>query len=219
MTNDRLQAAPPRSTGRKIMVATAIVLTAGAAVLYGMMGVGGKETSIQCASSTELARRLAPLATGAVAALTIPGTPKPAIDVVFDGPSGEKKSLKDFAGKAVVLNLWATWCVPCREEMPSLDKLQARMGGADFEVVAVSIDTARLEKRRTFLDEAGVTRLVFYSDASADIFQRLKRAGKVLGLPTTLVIDKAGCEIGLMAGPAAWDSDDAIRLVTALKSS
>ena len=210
--------ASPSPAARKIPVIATAILIAGAAVLYGMFGLGGKQTSNECAPSTAVSKRLGPLAQGQVAALTIPQIPKKAVPVAFDGPTGTRKSLADFNGKALVLNLWATWCIPCREEMPSLDRLQARLGDDSFEVVAVSVDTARLEKRQTFLNEAGVTHLAFYSDASADIFQRLKRAGKVLGLPTTLMIDRSGCELGIMAGPADWSSDDAIRLVSALKS-
>jgi len=117
------------------------------------------------------------------------------------------------------LNLWATWCVPCREEMPALDRLQAQAGGADFEVVALNIDTARLEKRQQFLSEIGVKALKFYADPSADVFQTLKRAGKVVGLPTTILIDADGCELGTLAGAAAWDSPDALRLVAAARGT
>jgi thiol-disulfide isomerase/thioredoxin len=97
--------------------------------------------------------------------------------------------------------------------MPSLDRLQARLGGPDFEVVAINIDTTRLDRRQTFLREAGVEKLAFYADRSADVFQILKKAGKVVGLPTTLLIDRDGCELGVMPGPADWASEDAVKLV------
>ena len=210
--------ASPSPAARKIPVIATAILIAGAAVLYGIFGLGGKQTANECAPSAAVAKRLAPFAQGEVAALTMSSNPKTAVPVEFDGPGGTRRSMADYTGKALLLNLWATWCIPCREEMPSLDRLQARLGDDSFEVVAVSVDTARLEKRQPFLDEAGVKHLAFYSDASADIFQRLKRAGKVLGLPTTLVIDRSGCELGVMAGPADWSSDDAVRLITALKA-
>jgi thiol-disulfide isomerase/thioredoxin len=141
------------------------------------------------------------------------------IDLAFEGPDGRKLSLSDFRGKAVLLNIWATWCAPCREEMPALDRLQALAGGADFEVVALNIDTARLERRRQFLDEIGVKSLAFYADPTADVFQALKRAGKAVGLPTTFLIDADGCEMGALAGAAAWDSEDARRLIAAARKS
>jgi thiol-disulfide isomerase/thioredoxin len=142
-------------------------------------------------------------------------TDPPAIPAAasFQEADGTLRSLGDYAGKGLVVNLWATWCVPCREEMPSLDRLQARLGAPDFEVVAINIDTTRLERRQTFLKEAGVEKLAFYTDRSADVFQTLKKAGKVVGLPTTLLIDPDGCELGVMPGPADWASEDAVKLV------
>ena len=208
----------PRGLSRTIVVAAAAASVAGAAVLYGMLGGAGKESPNPCAPSADLAAKLSPFARGEIAALAISRIPKPAVEVAFDGPDGARRSLADFKGKALLLNLWATWCIPCREEMPALDRLQATEGGDRFEVVTVSVDTARLDRRKSFLDEIGVRSLGFYSDSSADIFQRLKRAGKVLGLPTTLVIDARGCEVGLMAGPADWASGDARKFVETLKA-
>ena len=116
-----------------------------------------------------------------------------------------------------MLNLWATWCVPCRAEMPALDRLEAKAGGADFEVVAVNVDTARLERAPAFLNEIGVKSLRRYSDSTGDSFETLRLAGKALGLPTSLMIDKDGCELGVVAGPANWDAPDAEAAVGALK--
>lgn len=113
------------------------------------------------------------------------------------------------------MNLWATWCVPCREEMPALDRLQAKLGSGDFEVVAINVDTARLERAKDFLKDTGVKNLAFYSDPKADVFYRLRTAGKVVGLPTTFLVGRDGCEIAVMSGPADWASDDAIALIRA----
>jgi thiol-disulfide isomerase/thioredoxin len=219
MAEDQTSHETVRPGRRRVIVAAGVLALAGAATLYGIMGVGRKEADGACAPAQELAARLAPLAQGEIAALAVDKRPQRAVDIVFDGPDGAKKSLADFRGKALLLNLWATWCVPCREEMPALDRLQATHGGADFEVVAVNIDTARLDRRKAFLDEAGVKTLAFYSDASADIFQRLRKAGKVVGLPTTLLVDRRGCEIGVMAGPADWSSEDAAKLIERLKGA
>ena len=113
----------------------------------------------------------------------------------------------------MLLNLWATWCVPCRAEMPALDRLQAAKGGPGFEVVAVNVDTARLERRAAFLDSIGVKSLARFSDPSGDAFETLRRDGKALGLPVTLVIDKDGCEVGAVEGGIKWDSAEAQALV------
>jgi thiol-disulfide isomerase/thioredoxin len=128
-------------------------------------------------------------------------------------------TLADFRGRAVLLNLWATWCVPCRAEIPALDRLQAAKGGQDFEVVAVNVDTARLERRAAFLDSVGVKALTRYADPSGDVFETLRRDGKALGLPVTLVIDKDGCEVGAIEGGAKWDSAEAQALVRVLTGS
>ena len=215
MTNEpSLPTKPRRRAGA--LAALALALVAGAGVLYGIYGQARKETAPgACAAAASLTQELAPLARGEVAALSVAKRPREAPPLTFTGPDDAPLSLAAFKGRTVLLNLWATWCVPCREEMPSLDKLQARLGGPDFEVVAINIDTTRLDRRQTFLREAGVEKLAFYADRSADVFQALKKAGKVVGLPTTLLIDPDGCELGVMPGPADWASEDAVRLVKA----
>jgi hypothetical protein len=102
--------------------------------------------------------------------------------------------------------------------MPALDALQANLGGSQFEVVAVDIDTRDAEKPLAFLKEVKVSHLAYYSDESAQVFEDLKTAGKAFGMPTTLIVDRRGCEIGDMAGPAEWASDDGMKLVSAVLS-
>jgi len=115
----------------------------------------------------------------------------------------------------VLVNLWATWCVPCRKEMPALDRLETKLGGKNFEVVAINIDTRDPEKPKSFLKEANLTRLSYFSDQKAKAFQDLKSIGRALGMPTSVLVDGQGCEIATIAGPAEWDSDDAVKLITA----
>ena len=111
----------------------------------------------------------------------------------------------------MLLNLWATWCLPCRKEMPALDRLQAQMGSDKFQVVAVSVDRTGLPGARKFLDEAKVANLTLYADPTARMAATLRAAG----LPATLLLDREGREIGRLLGPAEWDSDDAKRLIGA----
>lgn len=212
-----------RSLAPAVLFAVLAVVALSVAVLYGMSGLSGKEMAASSAKSCPAAAARLPgvaaAAKGEVAAFTPVKTARPAVDLIFQGPDGQPRKLSDMKGRAILLNLWATWCVPCREEMPALDRLQAQAGGKDFEVVALNIDTARLEKRQAFLTEIGVKSLSFYADPTADVFQTLKRAGKVVGLPTTILIDADGCELGALAGAAAWDSADALRLVAAARGS
>jgi thiol-disulfide isomerase/thioredoxin len=115
----------------------------------------------------------------------------------------------------VLLNLWATWCVPCRKEMPALDALQQKLGGSDFQVVAVNIDTRDPDKPKAFLKELGIDKLAYYADPTAKTFQDLKAIGRAFGMPTTMLVDRQGCEIGTIAGPAEWAGDDAVKLIQA----
>jgi thiol-disulfide isomerase/thioredoxin len=133
----------------------------------------------------------------------------------FRDGDGKALTLADFRGRTVLINLWATWCVPCRKEMPTLDALQGTLGSAEFEVVAINVDSRDLEKARRFYRDIKVTRLGFYEDQTLGVFETLKGAGRVLGLPTTFLIDREGCELGVLAGPAEWASADALALLRA----
>ena len=130
--------------------------------------------------------------------------PRPLPEVRFENDQGETMSLADFRGSVVLLNLWATWCAPCRREMPTLDRLQAELGGPDFEVVALSIDRKGLPAVQEFYDELGLETLAIYFDETGEA----QRALGVLGLPTTLLLDRAGKDVGRLLGPAEWDSPE-----------
>jgi thiol-disulfide isomerase/thioredoxin len=189
---------------------------AGLAVVYGIGGFGrNAEVAAACRPAVELAVKLTPLARGEVAALAPAKTPIRLESLTFRDAENRERRIADWSGRVVLLNLWATWCVPCRKEMPALDALQARLGGPDFEVVAVNIDTRDPEKPRSWLKETGVTGLAYYADASAKIFQDLKAAGRAFGMPTTILIDPQGCELATLAGPAEWASEDALAFIGA----
>lgn len=138
---------------------------------------------------------------------TLPPVPIPA--VAFTDGDGKPLNLADKRGKVVLLNIWATWCPPCVREMPSLDRLQARFGGSDFEVVAVSEDRGGAAIVSAFYKRLGLTSLAQYLDPDSSV----SRAFNVLGLPTTILIDRDGNEVGRVAGPVEWDSDAAGALV------
>lgn len=210
---------PIRRSTLGIGLGAALVFVALGAVLYGMKPQTGKEAgeNPSCPGAAARVARLKPLVHGEIAALSLAAKPKPLPDLSFDAPGGKKVSLLDFRGQTVLLNLWATWCVPCRQEMPALDHLQSLRGSQDFTVVAVNVDTARLDRPQAFWQEIGIKSLTLYTDNEAAAFQKLKGIGKVIGLPTTILIDKTGCETGTMAGPAQWDSGDALALIDAVK--
>lgn len=126
--------------------------------------------------------------------------PRPVPEIAFTDGEGAGLTLADFRGRVVVLNVWATWCPPCRAEMPTLDRLQAELGGPRFEVVALSVDRAGPAVVRTFYEEEGIERLSLYIDPSMRSMPRLG----VVGIPTTLVLDPRGREIARAAGEADW---------------
>jgi thiol-disulfide isomerase/thioredoxin len=206
-------AAPKR---RKFaLIAAAAVAALGVAAVYGIAAYGRNGDAGVCAPALATAKRIAPLARGEVAALAVADTGLHLPALAFKDATGTQKTLADWKGRTVLLNLWATWCVPCRKEMPALAGLQQKLGGPGFEVVAVNIDTRNLDKPKDWLQQAGVTGLGYYADASARVFQELKSVGKAVGMPTSLLIDGNGCEIAYLAGPAEWSSDDALTLVKA----
>jgi thiol-disulfide isomerase/thioredoxin len=168
-----------------------------------------------CAAKAGEAKKLAAAATGSVAAMSASGAPASLASLSFNGPDGKPLKLADFAGKTVLVNLWATWCAPCRAEMPELDRLQKEKGGPNFQVVAVNADTGGDDKPKKFLAETGAATLTYYSDHSMALFNELKDRGLALGLPVTLLIDKDGCMLTHMNGPAAWASAEAKTFIEA----
>jgi thiol-disulfide isomerase/thioredoxin len=204
--------------GRAKLIGIAAIVGAliGIAAVYVTRGGDGNGTAdAACAGTPAQAAKLDPVATGEVAAFRPARGPVSLAELAFTGPEGEALTVGSFAGRTVLLNLWATWCAPCRKEMPALDRLEAALGGEKFAVVAVNIDTGNPERARRFLDEIGVAHLPWYADPSLAVFNEMKRRGLALGLPTTLLIDGKGCQLGVLAGPAEWDSEDARRLVSA----
>jgi len=209
--------APPNSARRRIgliLVAGLAGMAVGLAGVYGIGTLGSNAGGDKaCRAAVELAKKLAPLARGEVAAVAVAKRPLKLPELAFLDAGGKPLTLEHWRGRTVLLNLWATWCVPCRKEMPALDGLERRLGGARFEVVAVNIDTRDPDKPKAFLREIGVNKLAYYADSTAKVFQDLKETGRAFGMPTTLLIDPNGCEIGTMAGPAEWASEDAIKLI------
>lgn len=138
------------------------------------------------------------------AGLTLWPEPRALDEVQFVDGNGTPRTLDEFRGKVILLNLWATWCVPCREEMPTLDRLQSRLGGEDFQVVALSIDQEGIPAVRDFYRQIGIQRLDIFVDEKMRAIQALG----AFGLPATLLLDRQGREIGRKLGAAQWDAPE-----------
>ena len=135
--------------------------------------------------------------------------PRALPELAFEDGEGGKRSLAQYRGKVVLLNIWATWCAPCREEMPALDRLQQKLGGPGFEVLALSIDSAGAPAVKRFYEETGVRSLAIYIDPS----MRATATLAAVGVPTTLLIDRQGRELGRRTGPAEWDGAEVVRTI------
>jgi len=207
---------------RRILAVFAVILVsgliAGAIGVYVMRSGAGNSSglaAVDCAGAVEAAHRASPLARGEIAAFRPATEPESFADLAFKAPDGADITLAAFAGKTTLVNLWATWCVPCRAEMPALDRLKVSFGGKDFQVVAINVDLRNEARARAFLAEIGANDLAFYSDPTTGVFSTLKGRGLALGLPTTILVDGKGCRIGVVEGPAAWDSEEAKALIEA----
>lgn len=216
--NERKSAAPPAI----YLVAALAAAIAGFVTVYwsfapsdngrsGESAISAPKGASQATGASSAASPLAGLSKGPMAPLVARPEPIDIANFSFTDKDGGTKLLKDFAGKVVLLNIWATWCVPCREEMPALDKLEAKLGGKDFAVVAVNIDKGGPEKAAAFLQETGATHLPLYTDPTGKVFATLK----AVGMPTTLIIDREGREIARLVGPADWASPEALAVIEA----
>ena len=181
-----------------------------AAGLYWLTGGTGKVES-PTVTETASVGSLKSLATGALAGFLVREPRKDIAPFTFKDVAGADKTLADFKGRVILLNLWATWCAPCRKEMPDLAKLQKELGGPDFEVVALSLDIKGAEASAAFLKETGAENLALYTDTNSASLAALQ----ALGLPSTILIDRDGKEAGRLLGPANWSSDEAKNLIKA----
>ncbi len=191
-------------TPRRIAVAVALVLIlAAAAFCIEWAGVAylrmpGGEPSPSVSPPSE------PTAESSALKLSFLDRPTAVPVLRFIDGEGRSMTLTDFRGRVILLNLWATWCAPCRKEMPTLDRLQAKLGGPDFQVVALSIDRQGLAVVKPFYHEIGLAKLGIFLDQSGEATQRLG----AVGVPMTILIDREGHEVARKMGAAEWDSPE-----------
>ncbi|MEE8563647.1 MAG: TlpA disulfide reductase family protein [Alphaproteobacteria bacterium] len=150
-----------------------------------------------------------PLVRGEIQHFRLLGNPRPVPEVSFTDARGKVVRLARFRGKVVLLNFWATWCAPCRREMPALDRLQETLGGPRFEVVALSLDRSGLKAVRPYFQEIGLKTLAVYLDPRG----KVQRIFNITRFPTTVLIDARGFEVGRVEGPAEWMAPEARALV------
>jgi len=212
--------------GMKLAMFAGVLGLALGAGLYAFSGGndksgGGQDTTVlaksenTCVFSQAMREKLDEAAVGDLAGFTALDRAYSVAGLTFNDKDGNVKTLADWKGRTVLLNLWATWCPPCVAEMPSLDQLQKDLGSEDFEVVAVSVDTGADAKPKGFFQKVKIANLGFYHDPEISTLGTLKKNGLAFGLPATLLVGKDGCALGVLNGPAEWASEDAKRLVKA----
>lgn len=180
-----------------------------AAILYGAIfltanAVGATDLAVRDLSSADRAT-LKEMRSGDMVKLVVHAEPRDRIDETFRDFYGNPITLADYSGKVVLLNIWATWCPPCRAEMPSIDRLAGAMEGDDFAVIALSADRGEVERVAAFFKDIQVENLKVMHDRTSAV----GRQAGALGLPVTLVLDRQGREIARMLGDASWDSPEA----------
>lgn len=196
------------AVGLGLVFGVAVIATAGPDVLRGLA------EAPQCRAATRVAEAVAPLARGQMAALR-PVTPADVSALPFDGTGESARTLGELSGRVTLLNLWATWCAPCRAEMPELAGLHEARSGENFAVVATSIDDRETGRPERFLEETGAEALTYHREPTLTLFNSLRQAGLAPGMPTTLIIAPDGCVAATLAGAAAWNGPDALRVVDA----
>jgi thiol-disulfide isomerase/thioredoxin len=135
--------------------------------------------------------------------------PRVVPEIQFDDRHGHPLTLKAFRGKPIILNIWAPWCIPCREEMPALDRLQAEIGAAHLHVLPLSVDRRGLPAVEKFYRDQRLTSLGIYLDQSGDAASRIDGDG----VPMTLLIDRGGREVGRRLGALEWDDPKVVMLI------
>ena len=214
---------PRPALGLKPRRVLAIALVCAALALVVTLAIGNfmPATAGQCDAQVVRGQKIDAEAIGKLAALTGTGEGRGYADMSFADASGAKVTIGSFAGKKLLVNFWASWCVPCREEMPALDALARQYNSDQFMVLPINLDigTGGLDKARAFLAEGKFENLPLYADSSFAAFERLKREAVAIGLPATLLLDEKGCELGVLQGPAEWDTPDGHKVIDTLLES
>ncbi|KAA0968583.1 TlpA family protein disulfide reductase [Aureimonas fodinaquatilis] len=190
-------------------------IAAGALGVYVIESRSGNEVADSCPLNNNLNERVNASARGEVAAMLALDRPFDATALAFQSAEGEPMTLGDLRGKTLLVNIWATWCAPCRAEMPVLDQLEAEEGSDRFAVVPINIDLGKTDKPAEFYREYDLTHMPLYRDETLELFNTLKSNGIAFGMPVTFLVDEEGCARAAMNGPAEWASPDAKSLINA----
>jgi len=210
--------APEPRTSNRIRLLVTLGVAGLALAIAAWLWLGNAGQARECPVQAEAAASIDAAAVGELAALNGTGEGRGYASLAFKDAAGKALTIADFKGKALLVNFWASWCVPCREEMPALDALAGTYNSDDFMVLPINLDIGEngLGKAEQFLAENQFTHLPLYADNSFAAFDRLKQEAVAVGLPATLILDKNGCELAVLQGPAEWNTPDGEAVVKAL---
>ncbi len=205
---------PCRFQPRRVLV---LALVSAAIALAITLWVGNNSSqAASCPANTVEAAKLDAAALGELAAVTGTGKGRSYADMALKDAAGKPLTVESFAGKRLLINFWASWCVPCREEMPALDALAAKYNSDTFMVLPVNTGETDPAKGAAFLAENNWANLPLYQEANGfEIINRLKTSAVSAGLPASVLVDEKGCELAVLQGPAEWDSPDGHGLIEA----
>ena len=208
---------PPAPKGSRWLIIGALAAVAVAIAIWFLLSNGGAQAR-ECPVQQDAAAAIGDAAVGELAALNGTGEGRGYATLAFNDAAGAPRTIADFKGKALLVNFWASWCIPCREEMPALDALATQYNSDAFQVLPINLDIGEngLGKAKAFLDDNAFANLPLYADNSFKAFERLKQEAVVLGLPATLILDASGCELAVLQGPAHWDTPDGHAVIEAL---
>jgi thiol-disulfide isomerase/thioredoxin len=214
---DQKPVQPAKLRPRRVLL-LALVSAAIALAITLWLSNAGSPVASECPVQAEAAATIDAAALGQLAALNGTGQGRGYATMAFADAAGKPLTMASFAGKKLLVNFWASWCVPCREEMPALDALAGKYNSESFMVLPINLDMGEggLAKAQKFLDEGQWSNLPLYADSSFKAFERLKTEAVAIGLPATLLLDENGCELAVLQGPAAWDSADGVKVIEAL---
>lgn len=212
-----MHAPRPGASNRVRLLGTLAVAGLGVAIAA-WVWLGNAGVARECPVQAERAQAIGDAAVGELAALNGTGEGRGYATLAFKDADGKAMTIGDFKGKALLVNFWASWCVPCREEMPALDAIATKYNSDRFMVLPINLDIGEggLAKAQAFLDEGQFANLPLYADNTFAAFERLKQQAVAVGLPATLVLDENGCELAVLQGPAEWYTPDGQAVVEKL---
>jgi thiol-disulfide isomerase/thioredoxin len=212
MTDQKPLQAPRLRPGRVLVLALISAAVALALTLW--LGNSSAPQATECPVQAERAEKIDFAAVGELAAMRGTGEGRGYAHIGFNDADGKPMTIADFKGKKLLVNFWASWCVPCREEMPALDAIATRFNSDQFMVLPINTGEPEIQKGKDFLAEGQFANLPFYENF--ELFKTLQQMAVITGLPGTLLLDENGCELAALPGPAEWNTPDGENVIRAL---